>query len=73
MALNKKSGAERWRSKQFTDPAQYASLVPAEIGRVRQYIQLTEASVAGVAAADGKLLWRAARQGSTAVVPTPIY
>jgi outer membrane protein assembly factor BamB len=40
---------------------------------VRQYIQLTDASVAGIAAADGQLLWRAPRKGQTAVVPTPIY
>ena len=40
---------------------------------MRQYIQLTDASVAGVAAADGRLLWRAPRKGQTAVVPTPIY
>lgn len=73
VALNKTTGAERWRSKQFTDLSQYASLIPAEIGRARQYLQLTEASVAGIAAADGKLLWRAPRKGSTAVIPTPIY
>ena len=27
---------------------------------------------AGVAAADGKLLWRAIRRGQTAVIPTPV-
>jgi outer membrane protein assembly factor BamB len=40
---------------------------------VRQYIQLTEAHLAGIAAADGHVLWRAQRKGATAVVPTPIY
>ncbi len=40
---------------------------------MRQYIQLTDASVAGVAADDGRLLWRAPRKGSTAVIPTPVY
>lgn len=73
VALNKKNGELLWRSKQFTDPAHYSSLIVAEIGGVRQYIQLTEASIAGVAAADGKLLWRAPRKGATAVIPTPIY
>ena len=73
VALNKKTGALIWQCKEFKDSADYASLIAAEIGGVRQYIQLTEASVAGVAAADGKLLWRAPRRGSTAVVPTPIY
>jgi outer membrane protein assembly factor BamB len=73
VALHKKTGALIWRSKEFTDPAHYSSLIVAEIGGVRQYVQLTEDSVAGIAAADGKLLWRAPRRGSTAVVPTPIY
>ena len=73
VALNKKTGALVWRSEQFTDAAHYASIVVAEIAGVRQYIQLTAASVAGIAASDGKLLWRGARKGDVAVIPTPIY
>jgi outer membrane protein assembly factor BamB len=73
VALDKKTGAVLWQTKDFTDPAHYSSLIVAEIGGVRQYIQLTAASVVGVAAADGKVLWRAARKGETAVIPTPIY
>jgi outer membrane protein assembly factor BamB len=73
VALNKKTGALIWRSKEFTDAPHYSSLIVAEIGKVRQYIQLTAESVVGVAAADGKLLWRAPRKGKTAVIPTPIY
>ena len=72
VALNKGSGQVIWQSKDFKDPAHYSSLVGAEIGGVNQYIQLTEQSVAGVAATDGKLLWRATRRGATAVIPTPI-
>jgi hypothetical protein len=71
-ALNKKTGALLWRSKDFTDPPHYSSLIIAEIGGVRQYLQLTAQSVVGVAAADGKVLWRAPRTGKTAVIPTPI-
>jgi outer membrane protein assembly factor BamB len=71
-ALDKKTGAVIWRSEEFKDPPHYSSLTIAEIGGVRQYIQLTASSVVGVAAADGKLLWRAVRNGSTAVIPTPI-
>ena len=48
-------------------------MVPAEIGGIRQYLQLTEASVAGIAADDGRVIWRAPRKGQTAVIPTPIY
>ena len=73
VAMNKKTGAVVWRTKGFVDPAQYSSLIKAEIGGVPQYIQLTMASVVGVAASDGKILWRAPRRGETAVIPSPIY
>jgi len=73
VSLNEKHGALLWRSQGFTDSPHYSSLIIAEIGGVRQYIQLTAQSVVGVAAADGKVLWRAARPGRTAVIPTPIY
>jgi len=73
VALNKKTGALLWRSKGFAESPHYASLIIAQIGGVRQYIQLTAQSVVGVAAADGKVLWRAPRPGRVAVIPTPIY
>ena len=73
VALNKQTGALLWRSKGFTDSPHYSSLIVAQIGGVRQYIQLTADNVVGVAAADGKVLWRAPRKGRTAVIPTPIY
>ncbi len=71
-AFDKKTGNLLWRSKDFTDPAAYSSLVPCEIGGVRQYVQMTGASVVGVAAADGKVLWRHDRKGPTAAIPTPL-
>lgn len=73
VALNKRTGSLVWQSKEWTDNAHYSSMVVAEIQGVRQYIQLTDKSVAGVAAKDGKLLWKAPRRGETAVIPTPIY
>jgi outer membrane protein assembly factor BamB len=72
-ALNKKTGALVWQSSGLTDPAAYASLVPAEIGGVPQVLVLTSKSVAGIATKDGKVLWQADRPGKTAVIPTPIY
>lgn len=72
LALNKATGAVLWRSKEFTDAAAYASVVRATLAGVPQYVQLTDASVAGVAIDDGHLLWRADRRGQTAVIPTPI-
>ncbi|MEQ2008430.1 MAG: PQQ-binding-like beta-propeller repeat protein [Limisphaerales bacterium] len=72
VALDKKTGATLWQSKQWTDAAAYSSIVPSDFGGKRHYVQLTERSVAGVDAATGALVWRAPRQGATAVVPTPI-
>ena len=72
-AVFKATGEHLWQSKEFTDGAQYASPIMAEIGGVRQYIQLTYKSVAGIGAGDGKLLWKAPFKGETAVIPTPIY
>ena len=72
VALDKKTGATLWQSKQWTDDTAYSSIVPSEFGGRRHYVQLTERSVAGIAADNGALLWRAPRQGATAVVPTPI-
>ena len=73
VALDAKTGNPVWRSKEWKDPAHYSSPIVAEIGGTRQYIQLTERSVAGVDAKTGKLLWRANRPGATAVIPTPVY
>ena len=73
VALNKKTGELVWQSKEFKDGAHYSSLIVENVFGQRQVIQLTSASVAGVAVADGKLLWRAQRRGQTAVIPTPIF
>src|SRR5687767_4815521 len=72
VALNKRTGAKTWQSYQWTDPAEYASIIAAQIGGKRQYIQLTGESVGGVAAENGRVLWRVSRKGSTAIIPTPI-
>jgi outer membrane protein assembly factor BamB len=71
-ALDKKSGKILWQSKDFTDPAQYASIVPAEIQKQPQYVQLTMQSIVGISPKDGTVLWRQAFPGKTAVIPTPI-
>ncbi len=71
LALNKETGAPVWRTTNWTDSAEYVSPVVANIGGVKQYVQMTGRSVAGVAP-DGKLVWRADRKGSTAIIPTPV-
>jgi outer membrane protein assembly factor BamB len=73
VALNKRTGAVLWQTREFTDPAEYSSPIVEQIGGVRQYIQLTGETVVGVEAETGKLLWKAQRHGETAIVPTPIY
>src|SRR5688572_19643378 len=72
-ALNKADGKEIWRSSDFTDGAQYASIIPADINGQRQYIQLTMQHLVGISAKDGKQLWSSDWPGRTAVIPTPIY
>jgi outer membrane protein assembly factor BamB len=71
-ALNKKTGDVVWRSQGFTDRAGYSSLVVSEAGGVRQYVQMTGESVAGVAAKDGTVLWRFPRSSRVAAIPTPV-
>jgi outer membrane protein assembly factor BamB len=72
-ALDAKDGKLIWRSKGFTDDAQYASPIAIDHGGRRQYVQLTMQHVAGVDAASGDTLWKAPFPGATAVIPTPIY
>jgi outer membrane protein assembly factor BamB len=71
-AFNKKNGELLWRSIDFKDRAAYSSLVVAAVGGIHQYVLMTGESVAGIAAKDGKLLWRYARTGRTAAIPTPV-
>lgn len=73
-ALDKITGAVVWRSKEWTDLGGYSSPIVAVVDGVRQYIQLTASGIAGVAAQDGKLLWKVDVAGNrTAAIPTPIY
>lgn len=72
-AFDKSTGKVVWRSKEWTDPAQYASCIVAPHNGARQIIQMTMQSVAGVDAADGKLLWKVEFPGKVAVIPTPIF
>jgi outer membrane protein assembly factor BamB len=73
MALDAKTGALLWRTKDYTDVPHHSSMILETVFGQKQVIQLTSESVVGVAVADGKVLWRANRPGKTAVVPTPVY
>lgn len=53
----------------------YSSAIPIEFGGQRQYVQLLAMTVAGFAAADGKLLWRYDKPANSMRIniSTPIY
>ncbi len=75
VALSKKTGAVLWKSAlPEADDAGYASIVPAEIGGVKQYIHFLAKGLAGIDARTGKLLWRYERsaKGTPAAVMTPL-
>jgi outer membrane protein assembly factor BamB len=72
-ALDKNTGGLRWQSADFTDPCDYSSIIAITHNGVRQYVQLTQKTLVSVSAKDGKVLWKAAFPGRTAVIPTPIY
>ena len=73
LALNKLTGEKLWQSKDFTDRADYSSVIVVEHEGVRQYVQLTQKTLVGIAADDGRVLWDYPWPGRTAVVPTPIF
>jgi len=63
VALNKKTGELIWKcsmpdiGKRGKEEAGYSSIVITEAGGIRQYVQLTNKGVIGVAAKDGRFLW----------------
>ena len=65
----------RWRSTELAEQAPYSSPLVAEVGGLRQYIQMTYHGVAGVAAGDGKLLWYYKRPSpyNDVLIPTPVF
>jgi outer membrane protein assembly factor BamB len=75
VAFDKKTGEVLWKCAVPVDDttAGYSSIVVAEVGGIRQYVQLLAAGVVGVAANDGKFLWKYDRFArNTANIPTPI-
>jgi outer membrane protein assembly factor BamB len=56
-AIDKSNGRLVWASP-VGDPADYASVIKVTISDSKQYVNLTRKGVIGVAAKDGKFLWR---------------
>lgn len=78
-ALNKKTGETLWKSSmpdigsRGNDEAGYSSIVTAQVAGVKQYVQLTNKGVVGVAAKDGKFLWGYNKiANGTANISTPV-
>lgn len=76
VALDKLTGKTIWKSQVPGSPgAAYASAIAIDFDGQREYVQLTARALVGVAAGDGKFLWRydrpAARTGINC--STPVY
>ena len=78
-AMNKKTGDVLWTCSmpdigpKGKDEAGYSSIVISHGAGVKQYIQLTNEGLIGVAAADGRFLWGYNRIANrVANIPTPI-
>jgi outer membrane protein assembly factor BamB len=74
VAFDKATGKPIW---QTPNPDRllmsHASVMPAEIGGVRQYLYCTLTGVMGVSATDGKLLWSFPWKFNVAVAPSPLH
>lgn len=73
VALDKTNGKLLWACKDIKDSAGYSSVMIAEVGGVKQYVQQTMSSALGVRAKDGKLLWKEGEIARrVAVIPSPV-
>ncbi|MCB9881876.1 MAG: PQQ-like beta-propeller repeat protein [Planctomycetes bacterium] len=73
VALEKASGKELWRTP---NPEgflmSHSSLMPAELGGVKQYLYATLQGLHGIGAEDGKALWFFPFKFNVAVAPSPL-
>ena len=74
VALNKRTGAVVWKtSLPGGGQSHYSSWVVSNAAGVKQYVRLFGGGTFGVAAANGRFLWRYEKLGkNTANIPTPI-
>ena len=75
VALDKETGETIWQSAvPGGDGAGYSSVIVAEVDGLRQYIQFLGGGVVGVAADDGRFLWRYDKpHNTTANCSTPLF
>ncbi len=72
VALDKMTGETIWQSTDFKQPAQYSSIVAADINGKHVYVQLTAKELVGIDSQSGQVVWSSPWKGKTAVIPTPI-
>ncbi len=73
VAFDATTGAEVWRAPNPDGHVMsHASLMPAELGGVRQYLYLTMKGPVGISASDGKPLWSFPWRANMAAVPSPL-
>ena len=74
LALNKRTGSTVWKTAlPGGGESHYSSWVVSNGAGIKQYVRLFAGGTFGVAAANGKFLWRYDKLGSnTANIPTPI-
>lgn len=73
VALNKDTGEKVWGAA-IGDPPGYSSVIKVKIGRASQYVAFTATGVVGVAAVDGRPLWRYDAPAVSGVnIATPIW
>jgi len=89
VALNKTNGEVIWKAvvpggsggsggggkgmRGSPTDAAYASAIVATVGGVKQYIQILTGTMVGVAAKDGKLLWRYDKMTGNTLCNTPLF
>jgi outer membrane protein assembly factor BamB len=76
VALNKLTGQTIWKCQVPDGPkAAYTSAIAVDFEGQRQYVQFTQKALVGVAASDGKLLWRynKAANGNGIICATPLW
>ena len=74
VALNKKTGDVIWTaSVPEGNEAAYSSIVMAQAGGTKQYVNFLSGSLVGISAKDGKLLWSYPKTANRiANIPTPL-
>jgi len=73
VAIDKATGKDIWRTPNPGNLLMsHASVMPAVLGGVRQYIWGTLAGPLGVDASNGRLLWQFPRKFNVAVAPSPL-